>query len=60
MNRLFYTILSSLMLLTGIILGFMKMTGRDNGAVNYYTLFIFLFFGIMGFATRHYLTKLDE
>ena len=60
MNRLTYGILSGFMLLTGIVLGFFKFTGRDNGAVNNYTLFIFIFFGVLGFATRYYMGKLKD
>jgi hypothetical protein len=60
MNKLFYTILSGLMFLIGVVMAIMKFTGRDNGVVNYYTLSIFLIFGLLGLATRHYLSKLDE
>jgi hypothetical protein len=60
MNRFTYGILSGAMLLTGLILGILKITGRDNGSVNGYTLFIFVFFGVLGFATRHYMGKLKD
>jgi hypothetical protein len=60
MNRLTYGIISGVMLLTGVVLWLLKIMGRDNGAVNGYTLFVFIFFGILGFATRHYMGKLDN
>ncbi|MEN9610126.1 MAG: hypothetical protein RLZZ628_940 [Bacteroidota bacterium] len=60
MNRLTYGIISGVMLLTGLVLGLLKLLGRDNGAVNGYTLFIFIFFGLLGFAARYYMGKLDK
>jgi hypothetical protein len=60
MNRFTYGILSGIMLLTGLVLWVLQITGRDNGAVNGYTLFIFIFFGILGFATRHFMGKLKD